>query len=59
MKQLYFFHFISTHNCISYFIQDTRGQRNIKIILLQMILYPVALFQQKNSNYKQNITFIP
>lgn len=47
MKQLHFFHFISIHDCISYFIQDTTGQRNIKIILLQMILYPVALFQQK------------
>lgn len=47
MKQLHFFHFISIHNCNSYFIQDTTGQRNIKIILLQMILYPVALFQQK------------
>lgn len=47
MKQLHFFHFISIHDCISYFIQDTKGQRNIKIILLQMILYPVALFQQK------------
>lgn len=47
MKQLHFFHFISIHNCISYCIQDTTGQRNIKIILLQMILYPVALFQQK------------
>lgn len=27
--------------------KNTMGQRNIKITLLQIILYPVALFQQK------------
>lgn len=27
--------------------KNTMGQKNIKITLLQMILYPVALFQQK------------